>query len=78
MNKTWRLVCRDYIFLLTSGQLEDAGWDLKLRATHHRLACRHCRAFTHNDVALDRILDAQKARTETLTHLVPDPPPEDV
>lgn len=71
-----RLVCRDYVFLLTSGQLDEARWDLKLRATHHRLVCRRCRAFTHNDAALDRIFDEHKARTETLTQLVPDEPPD--
>lgn len=75
---TLRLVCREYIFLLTSGQLEDAAWDMKLRATQHRLSCRRCRAFTHNDAALDRILAERKTRAETLTHLVPDPPPEDI
>lgn len=73
---TWRLVCQDYVFLLTSGQLAEAGWDLKLRAAHHRLACRRCRAFTHNDEALDRILDAHKARVETLSQLKPGEPPD--
>jgi hypothetical protein len=78
MKRLWRLVCREYIFLLTSGQLDDARWDLKLRATQHRLSCRRCRAFTHNDEALDRILAEQKARTESLTQLVKDEPPDAV
>jgi hypothetical protein len=78
MKKKWRLVCREYIFLLTSGQLEEARWDLKLRATQHRLSCRRCRAFTRNDEALERILGEHKARTETLTQLVKDEPPDAV
>lgn len=76
--KRWRLICREYIFLLTSGQLDDPDWNLKLRATQHRLACRRCRAFTRNDEALDRILGEQKARSESLTQLVKDEPPDAV
>lgn len=70
-----RLACRDYIFLLTSGQLDDeadVGWAMKLRVTQHRLSCWRCRAFTHNDAALDRILDGHKARVETMAS-----PPEE-
>jgi len=72
------LVCQEYVFLLTSGQLDEASWDLKLRARQHRLMCRRCRDFTHNDEALDRILDERKARTETLTQLVQGKPPGEV
>lgn len=61
-----KLICRDYIFLLTSGQLEDASVALRLRAAHHRLICRHCRAFTTNDEVLDRIIGQHKARLEVL------------
>jgi hypothetical protein len=72
-----KLVCRDYIFLLTSGQLVEAGWELKLRAAQHRLICRHCRAFTRNDAALDHILSAHKARIESLQPLDTSAPPSD-
>ena len=47
--------CREYIFLLTSEQLEQARASMTLAAQWHRLMCRHCRAFTHND---QRLLDA--------------------
>lgn len=49
--------CRDYVFKLSSGQLnEDASASDRLGAALHRLSCRYCRAFTHNDAALSRIL----------------------
>ena len=44
--------CREYIFLLTSDQLEGAGTSMVLQARLHRLMCRHCRAFTRNDQRL--------------------------
>lgn len=61
-----KLICRDYIFLLTSGQLEDASVPLRLRAATHRLMCRHCRAFSANDAQLDQIMAQHKARLEAL------------
>ncbi|GAB2815431.1 hypothetical protein GCM10027276_15410 [Comamonas piscis] len=48
--------CRDYIFQLTSGQLEDAGTATKIAAWQHRMICFRCRAFTRNDQALQDIL----------------------
>jgi hypothetical protein len=48
--------CKEYIFKLTSGQLEEADLLVRLQAVQHRLTCRHCRAFTRNDQRLDRIL----------------------
>ena len=62
--------CREYVFLLTSGQLAEASWPMRLAAGQHRLACRHCRAFTRNDEALDRILAAHRAH---VAHLGPQP-----
>ncbi|WP_374320209.1 hypothetical protein [Aquabacterium sp.] len=56
-----RLTCKDYIFKLTSGQLKEAGLVDKVRATSHRLVCRHCRAFTRNDARLDAILQNYQA-----------------
>ncbi|HEX5806191.1 MAG TPA: hypothetical protein VFY31_07655 [Macromonas sp.] len=53
--------CHTYIFQLTSGQLKEAGWLGQLQATQHRLICRHCRAFTHNDARLENILQNYRA-----------------
>ncbi|HET6789655.1 MAG TPA: hypothetical protein VFW84_04530 [Aquabacterium sp.] len=54
------LTCKDYIFKLTSGQLEEAGTVERLWAVQHRMVCRHCRAFTRNDQRLDDIMQAYK------------------
>lgn len=51
------MTCKDYIFKLTSGQLEQAPLSLKLEATLHRALCRYCRTFTRNDARLDQALD---------------------
>lgn len=56
--------CHTYIFQLTSGQLKEAGWLGQLQATQHRLICRHCRAFTHNDAQLNRILQSYRAQLQ--------------
>lgn len=48
--------CREYIFLLTSGQLKDAPVSLRLEAGMHRVLCRYCRTFTRNDGRLDGLL----------------------
>lgn len=66
------MTCKQYIFKLTSGQLADAGMGERLWATQHKLMCRHCRAFTHNDKQLDAVLQAYQTR---LTQ--PDAPPDD-
>lgn len=63
--------CRQYVFLLTSGQLEEAGWLTRTQASQHRLMCRHCRAFTRNDQALDRIMAGYRDRLTS-----DDEPPE--
>lgn len=52
--------CKQYIFLLTSGQLRDAPAAVRLDAGLHRLLCRYCRTFTRNDARLDAILDARR------------------
>jgi hypothetical protein len=52
--------CREYIFLLTSDQLQEAGTALALQARLHRLVCRHCRAFTRNDQQLLAALAQQR------------------
>lgn len=52
--------CREYIFLLTSDQLQEARWPQTLGARAHRLICRHCRAFTRNDQQLLQVLARQR------------------
>lgn len=54
--------CREYIFLLTSDQLAQARTPVVLGARLHRLLCRHCRAFTHND---QRLLETLAHQRET-------------
>lgn len=63
--------CRDYIFQLTSGQLNQAGSLDRFWAAQHRLICRRCRAFSRNDQQLDAILDSYRAH---LTRSSDDPP----
>jgi len=53
--------CKQYIFKIASGQLENAGAMEKLQALQHRLMCRACRAFTQNDRQLSSILKGYKA-----------------
>lgn len=54
------MTCQEYIFKLTSGQLEEAGTVERLWAVQHRLMCSRCRAFTRNDQRLDDIMQAYK------------------
>ena len=48
--------CREYIFKLTSGQLQNAPKALRLEAAMHRMMCKYCRTFTRNDAKLDSVL----------------------
>lgn len=64
--------CKTYIFKLTSGQMEDADRIERFWAAQHRMVCRHCRAFTHNDALIDEIVDGFKTRL-----MVPDHPDGD-
>lgn len=52
--------CRQYIFLLTSGQLKEAPAGLRFEAATHRLLCRYCRTFTRNDARLDDLLEGYR------------------
>ena len=52
--------CKEYIFRLTSGQLENAGAMERFWATQHRLMCRSCRAFSANDARLSKALAAYR------------------
>lgn len=49
--------CKQYIYLLTSGQLKEAPVSLRAEAAVHRMLCRYCRSFTRNDARLDGLLD---------------------
>lgn len=64
--------CRDYIFQLTSGQLENAGTATQMAAWQHRMVCFRCRAFTRNDRALQDMLKAYGEHLQT----PPTPPSE--
>lgn len=63
--------CKQYIFLLTSGQLATAPAPLRAEAVLHRLLCRYCRTFTRNDAHLDALLgdyreDMRKGGDDTI------------
>ncbi len=49
--------CREYISLLTSGQLQEAPAGVRMEAGMHRLMCRYCRTFARNDARLDDLLE---------------------
>jgi hypothetical protein len=55
------MTCKEYIFKLTSGQLDDAGLIERFWARQHRLMCRRCRAFTTNDEKLGVAVRAYRA-----------------
>lgn len=54
--------CREYIFELTSGRLEEGGWLLRSRGAAHRLTCVNCRAFTRNDSELLQAVRSQREK----------------
>ena len=54
--------CRQYVFMLSSGQLDEADWLTRIQAGQHRMMCRHCRAFSRNDQALDDIVTGYRDR----------------
>ena len=57
--------CKDYIFKLTSGQLDQATGFEHLLAWQHRMMCSRCRAFTHNDARLNDLLRSYQERLFT-------------
>jgi len=63
------MTCKEYIFKLTSGQLDDAGNLDRMWAFQHRLICRRCRAFARNDGKLGQLLASYRAH---LTDASPD------
>jgi hypothetical protein len=69
------ITCKQYVFQLSSGQLAEGHFGMRVQAGLHRMSCRHCRAFTHNDQALSTILET--ARERAMGHTDPEqvPPP---
>lgn len=65
--------CQQYVFKLTSGQLEEASYGERLQARLHLLVCSRCRAFTRNNTALDGIFQNWRDQLQT-----PDMPPATV
>ncbi len=59
------MTCKEYIFKLTSGQLEQAGTVERLWAAQHRLMCRPCKAFTANDERLSHVLSGYQQHMTT-------------
>ncbi len=58
--------CKQYVFKVSSGQLDEAGPLDKLQAFQHRLICRHCRAFTNNNRQLSEMLQRYKEDVSSL------------
>ncbi len=56
------ITCKQYVFQLSSGQLAEGKLGMRVQAGWHRMSCRRCRAFTHNDQALSAILEAARER----------------
>lgn len=59
--------CKQYVFSLTSGQLDEASTRVRLEARVHRWMCPYCRAFTRNDAVLSTVLDQYKQRGQMLS-----------
>ncbi len=57
--------CREYIFKLTSGQLDHANGFERFLALQHRMMCSRCRAFAHNDACLNQMLKYYRERVLT-------------
>lgn len=52
--------CQEYIYRLTSGQLEQAGLVERFWAAQHRMICKRCSAFTRNDARLSDIVQGYR------------------
>lgn len=65
------MTCRQYVFSLTSGLLDEASTRVRLEAKVHRWMCPYCRAFTKNDQALGQILAQYREQGQAL-NAIPD------
>lgn len=48
--------CKEYIFLLTSGQMKTAAPVVRINGFVHTTMCKPCRTFKANDQRLDGML----------------------
>lgn len=64
--------CKQYVFSLTSGQLDEAPTRVRMEARVHRWMCPYCRAFTRNDTALTAVLTQYRQQGQMLSA-----PPQD-
>lgn len=63
--------CEDFVFLQTSGQLDEMGRIKKAKTLTHVWVCRKCRQFRRNDLLLtqfvqelkNQMLDSEPQRT---------------
>nr|WP_315228050.1 hypothetical protein [uncultured Limnohabitans sp.] len=53
--------CKDFVFLQSSGQINEMGQVKKTMALSHVWMCGACRTFRHNDELLSRYLMQFKA-----------------
>lgn len=58
--------CKQYVFALTSGQLEEASTIVRMDARVHRWMCPNCRAFTRNDAQITEALANYRAQGRIL------------
>lgn len=59
--------CREFIFLLTSGQLQQAGFAVRTDARVHRLLCKRCNTFFRNNQQLDQWLTDSRQELSNLS-----------
>lgn len=52
--------CREYIFLISSGKIDEASVGVRLEAGMHGLICKYCRGFSRNNKQLDKMLTAYR------------------
>ena len=53
--------CKDFVFLQSSGQINEMGQVKKTMTLSHVWICGACRTFRHNDELLSRYLTQFKA-----------------
>lgn len=53
--------CKEFVFLQSSGQINELGWAQKSMTLSHAWICGACRAFRNNDELISRYLTQFKA-----------------
>lgn len=56
------LRCDDFVFLQSSGQLDEMGRMKKAKTLTHVWVCRKCRQFRRNDQLLTKLVQQLKAK----------------